>query len=168
MYSGTGSYEYQLELLYDSLESHAQHKWETIETISGSYDQDVVQNEMTEIKFEKPVHIKVMEKPNLIFVFVHHNAFCVLLNLIQENTRYAIRMCSQGARTCSGDAGFASIRGPCGAMFTFYTCDLSFNGTTPARGQIPCLLYYSSPVKPEAINGKIRTEIHARDTALKV
>lgn len=53
-------------------------------------------------------------------------------------------------------------------MFSFYQCDLSFNGTTPARGQIPCLLYYSSPVKPESINGRIRTEIHARDTALKV
>lgn len=73
-------------------------------------------------------------------------------------------------------------------MFSFYPCDLSFNGkclnecyknqcskrlkfflgTTPIRGQIPSLLYYSSPVKPESINGRIRTEIHARDTALKV
>lgn len=61
VYSGTGSYEYQLELLYDSLESHTHHKWETIESISGSYDQDVVQNEMAEIKFERPVHIKVKE-----------------------------------------------------------------------------------------------------------
>lgn len=74
----------------------------------------------------------------------------------------------QGARTCSGDNGFPSIRGPCGVMFSFYPCDVSFNGTTPTRGQIPCLLYYSSPMKPESINGKIRTEIHARDTALKI
>lgn len=58
-YSGTGSYEYQLELLYDTLESPAQHKWETLESISGSYDQDIVQNEMIELKFERPVHIKV-------------------------------------------------------------------------------------------------------------
>lgn len=87
---------------------------------------------------------------------------------MQENTWYAIRLCSQGARTCSGDNGFPSIRGPCGAMFSFYPCDLSFNGTTPTRGQIPALLYYSSPLKSESINGKIRTEIHARDTALKV
>lgn len=64
VYSGTGSYEYQLELLYDSLESHAHHKWETIESISGSYDQDVVQNEMAEIKFERPVHIKVCSPLN--------------------------------------------------------------------------------------------------------
>lgn len=53
-------------------------------------------------------------------------------------------------------------------MFSFYPCDLSFNGTTPSRGQIPSLLYYSSPLKTDTINGKIRTEIHARDTALKV
>lgn len=59
VYSGTGTYEYQLELLYDSLESHGHHKWETLESISGSYDQDSVRNEMAEIKFERPVHIKV-------------------------------------------------------------------------------------------------------------
>lgn len=53
-------------------------------------------------------------------------------------------------------------------MFSFYSCDLSFNGTTVTRGQIPALLYCSTPLKPESINGKIRTEIHARDTALKV
>lgn len=91
-----------------------------------------------------------------------------MIRYSQENTRYAIRLCSQGARTCSGDNGFPNIRGPCGAMFAFYPCDLSFNGTTPTRGQIPALLYYSSPLKPESINGKIRTEIHARDTALKI
>lgn len=98
--------------------------------------------------------------------------FCVIypkfLFIFQENTRYAIRLCLQGARTCSGDNGYLSLRGPCGAMFSFYPCELSFNGTTPQRGQIPCLLYYSSTMKPEAINGKIRTEMHARDTALKV
>lgn len=59
VYSGTGSYEYQLDLLYDTLESPAQHKWEPLETISGTYDQDIVQNEMAELKFERPVHIKV-------------------------------------------------------------------------------------------------------------
>lgn len=59
MYSGTGSCEYQLELLYDTLESLNQHKWETLESISGTYDQDIVSNEMAELKFERPVHIKV-------------------------------------------------------------------------------------------------------------
>lgn len=59
VYSGTGSYDYQLELLYDAMESDAQHKWETLESISGTYDQDVVTNQMAEIKFDRPVHIKV-------------------------------------------------------------------------------------------------------------
>lgn len=53
-------------------------------------------------------------------------------------------------------------------MFSFHRCDLSYNGTTSQRGQIPSILYYSSPLKSESINGKIRTEIHARDTALKI
>lgn len=35
VYSGSGSYEYQLELLYDAIESQSQHKWETLESISG-------------------------------------------------------------------------------------------------------------------------------------
>lgn len=61
-YSGSGSYEYQLELLYDTLESPAQHKWETLESVSGTYDQDVVQNDMVEIRFSRPAIIKVRRK----------------------------------------------------------------------------------------------------------
>lgn len=59
VYSGSGTYEYQMELLYDAMESQSQHKWETLESISGSYDQDAVQNDMAEIKFDRPIHIKV-------------------------------------------------------------------------------------------------------------
>lgn len=59
VYSGTGSYEYQLELLYDTMESHIHHKWEILESVTGSYDQDTVRNDMAEIKFDRPVHIKV-------------------------------------------------------------------------------------------------------------
>lgn len=123
--------------------SSSQHRWETLESASGTYDQDVVQNDMAEIKFERPIVVK-------------------------ENVRYAIRLCSQGARTCSGDAGVASIRGPCGTTFLFFPCDLSFNGTTPARGQIPCLLYYSTPMKNENHTGKVLNELQARDTALHI
>lgn len=143
VYSGTGSYEYQLELMYDTMEAEAQHKWETLESISGTYDQDVVANQMAEIKFDRPIHIK-------------------------ENARYAIRLCCQGARTCCGDNGVGSVRGPCGATFSFYPCDLSFNGTTPARGQLPCLLYYSTPLKRDSGNSKLQTDTYARETALKV
>lgn len=143
VYSGTGSYDFQLELLYDAMESDAQHKWETLENISGTYDQDMVSNQMAEIKFDRPVHIK-------------------------ENARYAIRLCCQGARTCSGDNGFGNVRGPCGVTFSFYPCDLSFNGTTSARGQLPSLLYYSSPFKRDSGHSKIQTDTYARETALKV
>lgn len=79
-----------------------------------------------------------------------------------------MRLCCQGARTSSGDAGFGSVRGPCGATFSFHPCDLSFNGTTPARGQIPCILYYSSPLKRNSVNGKPHTDTYAKETALKI
>ncbi|XP_023291814.2 E3 ubiquitin-protein ligase highwire [Lucilia cuprina] len=166
VYSGSGSYEYQLELLYDNSGDvqqplqQQQHKWETLESVSGTYDQAAVQNDMAEIKFERSV-------------------------LIKENTRYALRFCSQGHRTCSGDGGMPSIRGPCGTTFHFYACDLSFNGTNAHRGQIPCILYYSTPIKQDSnatgntassncpLNGandttSLSNEITMRDTALQI
>lgn len=144
VYSGSGSYEYQLDLLFDTIESQSQHKWEALESVTGSYGPEVVHNDMAEIKFDRIVHIK-------------------------ENVRYAIRFCAMGARTCSGDAGLSSIRGPCGATFSFYQCDLSFNGTTTSRGQVPCLLYYSSPLRNDSTDSnKVLGELYARDTALQI
>uniref|UniRef100_A0A1S4H5Z6 RCR-type E3 ubiquitin transferase n=1 Tax=Anopheles gambiae TaxID=7165 RepID=A0A1S4H5Z6_ANOGA len=161
VYSGSGSYEYQLELLYDShhsTHSHTyshSHRWEVLESIVGSYDQTAVRQHMAELRFNRAV-------------------------LLKENHRYALRLCSQGARTLSGDCGQSSLRGPCGTVtFRFYPCDLSFNGTTPARGQIPAILYYCTPVGGVAgfphggtnvANGRelgnCRTQ--ARDLALEV
>lgn len=60
----------------------------------------------------------------------------------QENVKYAIRLRNHGGRTSNGDGGLSSVKGPDGAVFTFSTCSLSFNGTTQTRGQIPYLLYY--------------------------
>lgn len=75
MYSGTGNYEYQLELLYDTMESHIHHKWEVLESITGSYDQDSVRNDMAEIKFDRPVHIKVLFfRPLRICVIIIENS----------------------------------------------------------------------------------------------
>lgn len=71
VYFGTGSYEYQLELLYDTLELPSQHKWETLESITGTFDQDNVNNEMAELKFERPVHIKVMACIKLYLHFLN-------------------------------------------------------------------------------------------------
>lgn len=86
---------------------------------------------------------------------------------LRDNVCYALRFCSQGARTCSGDAGYQSVRGPCGTIFRFYPCDLSFNGTTPLRGQIPCLLYFSVPLSSQCNKLKNNKEIFARDIALE-
>lgn len=121
----------------------SQNRWDVIDTITGTYGQDQVQNDMVEIRFTRPVTIK-------------------------EHSRYAIRLCSQGAKTCFGDAGVSSLRGPCGVSFAFYPCDLSFNGTTPNRGQLPCILYFSSPRRKDGQSGKIINEIHARDIALQI
>lgn len=144
VYYGSGAYEYQMELLHDTLDSKSQlqHKWETLETAYGTFDQDSVHRNMVQLKFERPVPLR-------------------------ENVCYAIRFCSQGSRTCSGDAGYPHVRGPCGAIFRFYPCDLSFNGTTPVRGQIPCLLYYSVPMSYQASKLKNNKEIFARDIALE-
>ena len=144
VYFGSGNYEYQLELLHDTLDSKSQmqHKWETVESSYGTFDQENVHRNMVQIKFERPVPLR-------------------------DNVCYAIRFCSQGARTCSGDAGYPSVRGPCGTIFRFYPCDLSFNGTTPVRGQIPCLLYYSVPLSYQSNKLKNNKEIFARDIALE-
>ncbi|KFB37551.1 hypothetical protein ZHAS_00004784 [Anopheles sinensis] len=161
VYSGSGSYEYQLELLYDSHHSsHSHtyshsHRWEVLESIVGSYDQTAVRQHMAELRFNRAV-------------------------LLKENHRYALRLCSQGARTLSGDCGQSSLRGPCGTVtFRFYPCDLSFNGTTPARGQIPAILYHCTPAGASGgfqlggANGGSGRELgncrtQARDLALEV
>ncbi|CRK91253.1 CLUMA_CG004933, isoform A [Clunio marinus] len=144
VYYGSGSYEYQLELLHDTLDSKSQmqHKWETIESTSGTFDQENVHRNMVQLKFERPIPLR-------------------------ENICYAIRFCSKGSRTCSGDAGYPSVRGPCGTIFRFHPCDLSFNGTTPQRGQIPSLLYYSIPCSHQGNKMKNNNEIFARDIALE-
>lgn len=133
-----------MELLHDTLDSKSQlqHKWETVETSFGTFDQENVHRNMVQLKFERPVPLR-------------------------DNVCYALRFCSQGARTCSGDAGYPSVRGPCGTIFRFYPCDLSFNGTTPLRGQIPCLLYYSVPLSSQGNKLKNNKEIFARDIALE-
>lgn len=57
---------------------------------------------------------------------------------------------------------------------------MSFNGTTPQRGQIPCLLYYSTPLKSDTSvggsgagggssgNTPASNEVTTRDTALQI
>lgn len=67
-----------MELLYDTLDTPI-HKWEPLESISGTYDQDIVKNEMAELKFARPVHIKVGVFSQLR-VFSKKNSNCVFLS----------------------------------------------------------------------------------------
>lgn len=66
----------------------------------------------------------------------------MLSGSVQEELRYAVRLCNHGGRTANGDCGLPSVKGPDDTTFRFASCSLSFNGTTLARGQIPCLIYY--------------------------
>ncbi|KAI1288150.1 E3 ubiquitin-protein ligase MYCBP2 [Halotydeus destructor] len=95
-------------------------QWMTVASAKGTYSLDDKSPEVAEIKFEKPF-------------------------LIRENTKYAIRLKNHGSRTNNGDSGLPRIRGPDGTTFTFFDCSLSFNGTNHTRGQIPQLMYYSTP-----------------------
>lgn len=92
VYSGSGSYEYQLELLYDNTgevlqplqqplqqQQQQQHKWETLESVSGTYDQAAVQNDMAEIKFDRSVLIKVNQLVFEIFLFFKLNSLFTII-----------------------------------------------------------------------------------------
>lgn len=132
--------------MYDATEFQGQslRKWEVLSSVSGTYDQDIVKNDVAELKFDRPIPLK-------------------------EYVRYAIRFCSQGARTCSGDCGYASVRGPCGVTFKFYPCDMSYNGTSILRGQIPTILYYSSPANiSDRVANKLNRESYAKGVALQI
>lgn len=99
-------------------------------------------SDVAELKFEKPVAIK-------------------------ENVKYAVRLRNHGGRTSNGDGGLNSVRGPDGSTFTFSTCSLSFNGTTQTRGQIPQILYYSSPQDSESQQtSRALAEMQARKCTL--
>ncbi|CAH0578389.1 unnamed protein product [Chrysodeixis includens] len=123
VYGGLGNYEYSLELLHDvrlratADEANPTHCWVSVEIAHGAYCGGDLQHDMVQLKFDRPVPLK-------------------------EDLRYAIRLCNHGGRTANGDCGLPSVKGPDGTTFRFASCSLSFNGTTLARGQIPCLIYY--------------------------
>jgi hypothetical protein len=87
-----------------------------------------------------------------------------------------IRICSfrlrnHGGRTSNGDGGVSSVKGPDGTNFIFSNCSLSFNGTNPTRGQLPQILYYSSPQEnDDDVQSATRSmaELYARRTALSM
>lgn len=60
------------------------------------------------------------------------------------------------------------MRGPCGVTFKFYPCDMSFNGTTISRGQIPAILYYSAPYLNDRLLSRSNRESYAKGVALQI
>lgn len=63
-------------------------------------------------------------------------------SIVQENTRYTLRLRNQGGKTYNGDGGVGTVKGPDGTSFHLSACLLSYNGTNHVRGQFPFILYY--------------------------
>ncbi|XP_046683725.1 E3 ubiquitin-protein ligase MYCBP2 isoform X4 [Homalodisca vitripennis] len=147
VYGGAGTYDYELELLDDvsNTNNDASHgqRWNSLQLTRGSFGPDDCQaDDIVELMFDYPVYIK-------------------------ENVKYAIRLRNHGGRTSNGDGGVSSVKGPDGVTFTFSTCSLNFNGTTPTRGQIPYILYFSNPQDSEGqASSKAMVEAQARRSTL--
>ena len=128
VYGGVGTFDYELELLHDQStgekESNQSQRWISMEMCHGTYSSEDCANDIAVIKFDKPV-------------------------AVLPHTKYALRLRNQGARTNNGDGGQTTVKGTDGTTFTFTSCSLSFNGTNPTRGQIPQVLYHSSPGSEE-------------------
>lgn len=153
VYGGTGSYTYELELLYDQTANEKEanrqsqsQRWSSLEISQGIYSSDecATETDLIEIKFDRAVPIK-------------------------PNTKYALRLRNHGGRTNNGDGGVSSVKGPDGTTFVFSSCSLSFNGTNPTRGQLPQILYFSSPQENDVQSStKSMAELYSRRTALSM
>ncbi|KAL5012682.1 hypothetical protein ScPMuIL_011233 [Solemya velum] len=149
VYGGGGQYDFEVELLDDQSDglndpSHIQ-RWNSIELVKGTYGTDDCVNDIAEIKFEKPIPIK-------------------------EGVKYAVKLRNHGPRTLNGDGGVSKVKCPDGTTFTFMSCSLSSNGSNHMRGQIPQLLYYSTPQDGESQqqSNKSLAELQARKNAIDI
>ena len=157
VYGGVGTFDYELELLQDQSSSDKQfngdkekdnsqnQRWVSLELCHGTYSSDDCANDIAVIKFDKPVTILPLSK-------------------------YALRLRNHGARTNNGDGGQPHIKGSDGTTFTFLSCSLSFNGTNCTRGQIPQILYYSSPAEESSISNSTANmaQSYSRQSALAI
>ena len=148
VYGGVGSFDYELELLHDQStgdkDSQSQ-RWVSLEMCHGTYSSDDCVNDIAVIKFDKPV-------------------------TVVPHTKYALRLRNHGARTNNGDGGQSTVRGSDGTTFTFTSCSLSFNGTNVTRGQVPQILYYSSPAEEPTITNSTASlaQTFSRQSALAI
>ena len=62
------------------------------------------------------------------------------------------------------------MKGSDGTTFTFTSCSLSFNGTNVTRGQIPQILYYSTPTEEPSITNSTANlaQTFSRQSALSI
>ncbi|KAK6172343.1 hypothetical protein SNE40_016020 [Patella caerulea] len=150
VYGGGGNYTYEVELLDEQPEvrgaelSHTQ-RWNTVETVRGSYTPEDCVNDIAEIRFDRPVPIK-------------------------EGVKYAVKLKNRGSRTLNGDGGKTKVKCSDGTTFTFTACSLSSNGSNHMRGQIPQILYYSAPQEGESHqqSSKNLAELQARKNAIDI
>ncbi len=158
VYGGMGTYDFELELLDDQSQgggganaaandkdpNRQSQRWNSLEIAQGSYSSDDCVGDIAELKFEKAVPIK-------------------------PHVKYALRLRNHGGRTSNGDAGVNAVKGPDGTTFSFNSCSLSFNGTNPIRGQLPQILYFSSPQEQDVQSStRSMAEMYSRRTALSM
>ena len=149
VYGGVGSFDYELELLHDQSagekDSTQSQRWVSLEKSEGTYSSDDCANDIAVLKFDKPV-------------------------TVLPHTKYALRLRNHGARTNNGDGGQSTVKGSDGTTFTFTSCSLSFNGTNVTRGQIPQIIYYSSPPEEPTITNSTANlaQTFSRQSALSI
>ena len=168
VYGGMGTYDYELELMDDQTggstgvgaavevkaaadkeksDVKGSQRWNSLEIAHGSYSSIDCVSDIAELRFEKPIQIR-------------------------PHVKYALRLRNHGGRTSNGDSGVSSVKGPDGTSFVFSSCSLSFNGTNPTRGQLPQMLYYSSPQENADDDVQSATksmaELYARRAALSM
>ena len=149
VYGGVGSFDYELELLHDQSagdkDSTQSQRWVSLEMCHGTYSSDDCVGDIAVIKFDRPV-------------------------TVVPHTKYALRLRNHGARTNNGDGGQSTVRGSDGTTFTFTSCSLSFNGTNVTRGQVPQILYYSTPAEEPAITNSTANlaQTFSRQSALAI
>lgn len=155
VYGGIGNeWHYELELLdyqgsgdqdRSQMDGGQSHQWCQVDIVRGTYSLEEKSPEVAEIKFERPLAVR-------------------------ENAKYSLRLRNHGARTNNGDGGLTHVRGPDGTTFSFSDCSLSFNGTNHTRGQIPQIIYYSSPPTSRTTQSSHRVgdELQSRRNVLAV